>query len=429
MPRKAIKKPKKEDIVVPGQKERDEFLAQLKKQGMIGDLHRKLDFVSTGSWVINRLIGDGTQKNMPGGIPRGFITEIYGDESTGKTTLALHIAKQALAKGEIVIYADFEQSLRAQLHYVKEIGIDTTSPNFVYMWLPSLQEGAKTIGNSIIMLKPAVVIIDSVAAMMPKELVEEEADKSQAIGQHARLVGQFINWVSKKLQRYNTALVLINQFRANIKQSQYDPGPKQVTTGGNALRYFCALKIRLKKTTNSEKIKVKSEITGLKEDKMISQEVKVVIEKSKIDLPWKSGPIYLVFGKGIDNLMSLISLGINNKVIKQSGPYLSWKDPTGKFEFKIQGKLALKKHLIDNSELYEALKPFCMPSRDDNEMENTYLELEAKGESNLTDEEKEQLEEIRKIKGISEEGDEQLSDQDKEDIESLNELTAGFSEK
>lgn len=429
MPRKKVVKQNKIDDAVPKQKERDDYLAELKKQGVIGDIHRKIDFIPTGSRVINRLIGNGTQKNEPGGIPRGFITEIYGDESTGKTTVALHIAKQALAAGEIVIYADFEQSLRAQLHYVKEIGIDTTSPNFVYMWLPSLQEGAKIIGNSIVRLKPAVVIIDSVAAMMPKELVEEDADKSQAIGMHARLVGQFINWVSKKLQRYNTALVLINQFRANIKQSIYDPGPRQITTGGNALKYFCALKIRLKKTTNTEKVKVKSNITGLTEDKKISQEIKVVIEKNKIDLPWMSGPIFLVFGKGIDNIMSLIVLGINNKVIKKRGPYLYWKDTSGKFEFNIQGKLALKKYLIDNPDTFEAIKPYLMPSRDDSEMEKTYLELESKGESNLTEEEKEQLEEIRKIKGISENSDEELDDQDLKDLESLENLTSNFSEK
>lgn len=427
MPRKAIKKTgavtkspvkKTGTGTDPGQKEFDAYIASVKKQGMLGDIHKKIDLIKTGSWVINRLIGNGDQNDSPGGIPRGFFTEICGDESTGKTTLALHIAKQALLSGETVVYADFEQSLRLQLNYVKKIGLDTTSQNFIHLVPESLQDGVQAIGKSLVMVRPALVIIDSVAAMLPRETLEKDADEVTQIGKHAKLVGSFINWISKKLQRYNCAIVLINQFRSNIKASKYDPGPAMITTGGKALQYFIGLRIRLKKTTNNEEITEKSAITGVAEKKRISQEVKVVIEKNKLDMPWKSGPLYIVFGTGIDNLMSLITLGVNMRVIKKSGGYLSWKDPNEKYSFNVNGKQALKKYFIENPEALKAVQVFLTPSRDDSEMDGTFEELEAIGIDNLTDEQKEQLKEIRNIKGLSID-DIELSNDQKNDLVEL----------
>ena len=207
MPRKAPAKKapakkavslKKDDT--PSQKDRDNYIAAMKKGGILGDIHKKIDLISTGSWVINRLIGDGTHTDAPGGVPRGFFTEICGDESTGKTTLALHIAKQVLLAGEPVVYADFEHSLRLQLSYVKNIGIDTNSPNFIHITPNSLQEGTSAIGKALVMVKPSVIIIDSVAAMLPQETLDKDANETMAIGKHAKLVGSFINWIGKKLR-------------------------------------------------------------------------------------------------------------------------------------------------------------------------------------------------------------------------------------
>jgi len=425
MPRKAPIKEKvikkditKKDETNPSQKDRDDYIAAMKKTGILGDIHKKVDLIPTGSWVINRLIGDGSHTGAPGGIPRGFFVEICGDESTGKTTLALHIAKQALLAGETVVYADFEHSLRLQLKYVNNIGIDTNSNNFIHITPNSLQEGTSAVGKALVMVKPAVIIIDSVAAMLPQETLEKDANEDVAIGKHARLVGSFINWIGKKLQKYNCAIILINQFRANIKSSQYDPGPKMITTGGNALQYFNSIRIRLKKTKNHEEITEKSDITGVSEKKRISQEVKVVIEKNKLDMPWKSGPMYLVFGHGIDNIMSLITLGINMKVIKKAGGYLSWKDPNDTYSFNVLGKQALKKHFIETPGALKALQPYLMLSRDDNEMDKTLEQLEAVGVKNLTDEEKDQLKEIRKIKGLST-NDLDLSASELTDLEEL----------
>ena len=429
MPRKKGKIVKKEvDASKPvekalANKERDAYIASLRKQGVVGDVRKKIDLISTGSWVMNRLIGDGTHRNAPGGIPRGYITEIYGDESTGKTTMALHIAKQTLLNNETVIYADFEQTLRTQFQYLENLGIDTNHPNFLHLIPTNLEDGAKHIGEGLIKLRPALIVIDSVTAMIPKEVLEKDTGEGAAIGRHARLVGSFINWIVKKLQPYNTALVLVNQMRSNIKQSQYDSGPSTITTGGNAIKYFTTLRIRLKDTGRKEEVANKSAITGLDEKKIVSKEVKVVIEKNKLDMPYKSGPIFIVFGHGVDNIMSLISLGINKKVIKAGGAgYFTWKDPESALSFNIQGKQALKKHFEQNPDILKALQPYLLPTKDDAEMNNIQEELEAKGVGNLTAEEKEQLREIRKMKGESTD-DLEFSAEELADIASLRELT------
>jgi recombination protein RecA len=133
----------------------------------------------------------------------------------------------------------------------------------------------------------------------------------------------------------------------------------------------------------------------------VSKEVKVVIEKNKLDMPYKSGPIFIVFGQGIDNIMSLISLGVNKNVIKKSGAYFTWKDPNSNLTFNIQSKQALKKHLEQNPEILKALQPYLLPTKDDAEMNNIQADLEAKGIENLDDEERKQLIGIRKMKGES----------------------------
>lgn len=406
-------------------KERDTFVAKLKKAGMMADINKKVNLISTGSWVVNRLIGDGSGQDKPGGVPRGFVTEIYGDESAGKTTLALHMVKQALDAGETVLYADFEQTLRIQAKYIESLGIDVNNENFFPIVPDNLQDGIQAIGEGVIALKPALIVIDSVAAMLPKAAAEGDADQGIPIGLHARLVGQFMNFITKRLQKYDTALVLINQLRSNIKQSQYDPGPAQITTGGNALKYFCTLKIRLKKTSKKEKVSHVNQVTGVSEDKMISQEVKVIVEKNKVDIPFKSGPVYIVFGSGIDNVMSLISLAINKKVIKKSGAFLSWNDPGDKYSFNIQGKQKLRQHLIENPEVLEALQPYLIPKQDQEELLSMQKELESKGIENLSVDEKEQLEEIKRTRGESTDSvsDKDLSEDQMDDLAELSELT------
>jgi len=398
------------------------FAESLKKDGKLGDITRKIDFVSTGSWVVNRLIGDGSHENRPGGVPRGYVTEIYGDEGCGKTTLALHIAKMAQESGERVVYADFEKSLRQQYKYVQNIGVNVNPPHFLHIEPDNFEEGVKLIGLSMVKVQPAVIIVDSVTAMLPKAAFEADADESVQVGLHAKLTGWWLNWITKRLGKKNIALVLVNQKRSYIKTDKFDKGPKEITSGGKAIRFFTSVRMHMH-PGKKEQIETVSDITGVEEKKAINQTVKVVIEKNKLDMPFKSGPIYIAFGQGIDNILSMIELAVNRRIIKKEGAWFSWKDTSSDMQFKVQGMQALKRHLEENPEILEVIKPKLQPTRDDAEMDQTYRELEAKRQSGALGEgEVDELRSIRKIKGLPVD-DLELSE---EDIEGLRELENGL---
>jgi RecA/RadA recombinase len=320
--------------------------------------------------------------------------------------------------GETVVYADFEHSLRSQYQYIKNMGIDPSPPKFIHLVPTNLQDGCKTIGEAITKLKPALVIIDSVTTMLPKETFEKEADEGSALGLQARLVGSFLNWVAKKIGKTNTALVLLNQLRNAIK-GQYDPGPREVTSGGRAVPFYCTVRLHLRGTDEKEEITEKNLVTGLSEKKRVSQAVKVVVKKNKFDMPYKSGPIYIEFGQGIDNVMSLLVLGINKGIIKKGGAgYFTWKDPNGDTSFNVQGKTALKKYLETHPGVLEKLQPYLVPTTDTKEMDQTQADLEARLED-LTVEEKERLIQIRKLKGEKTD-DIEFDPEDMKDFEALN---------
>ena len=405
-------------------KEADSFINSLAKEGMLGDVKKKIDFISTGSWVINRLIGDGSLSDKPGGIPRGSIVEIFGGEGCGKTTIGLHICKQALMLGETVVYADFEQSLRTQFKYIENIGIDPSPPKFIHLIPKSFEDGVNRIGKTLVKLKPAVIIIDSVTTMLPKTAYDSDADETFQIGLHAKLTGSFLNWIQKRLVKYNCALVLLNQIRANIKTDRYAEGPNEVTSGGNAIRFYPSVRLKLKAMQKKD-VSETSSITGDSEKKYVNQTIKVMVMKNKLDMPFKSGPIYLTFGQGIDNVLSLIALAVAKKIIKKGGSWYEWEDPNGTLSFKLQGDMNVKKHLEKNPEILEIIKPFLVPTQDDKEMDELQETLELKGIDNLTIDEKEQLKEIRKVKGLAVD-DLEFSEEELEDIESLNDLTSGM---
>lgn len=388
-----------------------DFLADMRKNGELG-VTRKIEVIPTGSLVLNRCIGDGSLKGLPGGFPRGYISEIFGDESTGKTTFAILASAYVLNNGGRVFWADFEHNLRAQITYAANLGLDVKHPNFFWAEPKNFEDGVKRVGQSLFKLKPApaLIVIDSVTAMSPKAAIDGEAGEDIQIGKHAKLTGQFLNWVTKYLNQFDTALLLLNQVRVNIKTSKYDPGPAQVSSGGNAPRFFAAVRIQLKQTANKEKVTATSEITGAKDDKFVNVCVKAAVIKNKFDIPYKSGPIYLAFGRGVDNIMSLVILGLNKKVFKSAkgSSWIEWEDPNdGEYSFKIQGKVALVRYLEDHPETLEAVKPYLVPSRDINVMFERMRELENTPEDKLSDEDRAELEKLR----------DQLEDQEPEDQE------------
>lgn len=432
--KKAVKKNKK-DISVTEKIEKKatsgdqaiEFLAEMRKQGELG-VAKKVDIIPTGSLVLNRCIGDGSLTGRPGGFPRGYISEIFGDESTGKTTFAIMASIWTLNNGGRVFWADFEHNLRAQLTYVFNLGLDVNNPNFFWIEPKNFEDGVKRIGQSLFKLKPApaLIVIDSVTAMSPKAVIDSEAGEDIQIGKHAKLTGNFLNWITKYLNMTNTALILLNQTRVNIKKSQYDPGPLEVSSGGNAIRFFSAVRIKLKQTSFKEKVSAKSDITGATEEKFVNIAVKAAVIKNKFDIPYKSGPIYIAFGRGIDNIMSLVILGINRKIFKttKGSSWIEWTDPNkGLLSFKVQGKMGLVEYLEQHPETLDALKPILVPSKDLSVMFERKKELESMSTEDMSPED---LAELEKLK--SELGDEESEvSENNEDVD-INEDEVAMAE-
>jgi recombination protein RecA len=371
------------------------FIKSVETSGMLGDINKKIDFIPTGSWIVNRLIGDGTGLGKAGGIPRGFITELFGDESCGKTTLALHVVKEAQAFGP-VIYADFEHSLRAQQHYIKNLGVNLDRTKFIHLEPNNFEDGAAQIGKSLLMVKPPLVVIDSLSAMIPKAMIEGDADKVAQIGKQAMLTSNFLNWITKYLGKYNTALLIINQKRNVIKTDKYEPGPNETTSGGKAMRFYASIRIDMK-VKERDAIEVDNNLTGIKEKKIVNQNVKVIIVKSKIDLPWRSGPIYIKFGQGIDNVMSILDLAVNRNVVKKNGSSFEYVDKDNPaLSFKTIGKQAAWKKLVENSAIIESITPKLMLDTVTDEEKKQMVEEGELDSEDLETEESAALKELEK---------------------------------
>lgn len=404
------------------------FYDSLKKDHILGDINKKINFISTGSWVLNKIIGDGTHKGNPGGIPRGYITEIFGDEGCGKTTLALHLVKEAQRAGGRVIYADFEHSLRTQFKYIENIGVDVNPPNFTHITADYFEQGVQKIGEALLLLKPTLIVVDSVTGMLPKDAYKSDADAEIAIGKLARLTGNFVNWINKYLERYDTALVMLNQLRSVIKKSQYEAGPNETTSGGKALKFFSSIRLQMK-VLEKEEVASKSEVTGASEKKFVNQTVKVTVAKSKLDMPFMSAPIYITFGKGINNILSIIQLAANKHVFRWSeeGNVYSWEDPNKKLSFKLKGRNAVLQYIEQHPEILEIIKPSLTFTQDTEEMLAIKKDLEAKGLDKLSEDEQETLKDLNSKLGGSI-VEEPLADVDQEALESLKDLTESMKE-
>lgn len=344
-------------------------------EGMVGDIDKEIDFCSTGSWVIDRIVGDGTGEGGAGGFPRGFMTEVYGKESCGKTTLTLQAAAECQRNGGLVVFADFEHSLRAQRHYLKSLGVVTNDPTkFIHLEPSDLQDGTKAIVEATLKLKPEMVIVDSVAAMIPRQFLTGDVDEAIKVGLHAKLVGVFVGTMNKILQRTNTALVLINQLRSKIGTTG-PVGPTTDTTGGLALKFYVHLRLNMvavQKISSDSK----SSITGDNVKEVTDQQVKVTAVKNKMDRPFRSETVYIKFGKGIDGLRSLIELAKKRGVVTGSS-WLEYVSPNDEgLNFKLQGVSRVQEHLENHPEVVEDMMPSLFPKVDVGE----YLKAKESGE-------------------------------------------------
>ena len=386
------------------------FTAKLNKLGVKGDVNSVIEFISSGNWIIDRLIGDGTGTGGPGGVPKGAITEVFGNESCGKSTLAFHLIKEAMAAGGIAVYVDHERTFTLQKNYVRRLGVDIDSPNFILIEPDNYEQGNSLMGQAIIELKPAIVVVDSLAAAVPSAAMNSDPEDPVRMGLHAQLTSTILPRFAKFIKNSNTALVILNQTRKNIKKSQYDVGPDETTAGGNAIKFYTSVRIEMQ-TKSKESQSTTSNLTGAEAKKVLNQAVKVTIIKNKVDVPFMSSRIYVTFGKGIDGLRSLLEAGVNKKVIKEaSGSWLEYTSPTDPSKsWRRNGTQQTMKFLNENPAIVADMLPLLVPTVDVEEMKRAVDEGEVLAEdlgeldlsavtgkkSKLSPEEQEMLDELR----------------------------------
>ncbi|MBR2860371.1 MAG: recombinase RecA [Clostridia bacterium] len=267
-----------------------------------------------------------------GGIPKGRITEIYGPESSGKTTLTLHIIAQAQKNGGIAAFIDAEHALDPQ--YAKALGVDIDN---LYVSQPDTGEQALDICEALARSNAIdLIVIDSVAALTPKAEIEGDMETA-TMGLHARLMSRALRKITAVVGKTNTAVIFINQLRDKIGVIYGNP---ETTTGGKALKFFASVRIDIRK---GEAIKNGSELIGNK--------CKIKVVKNKVAPPFKTAEVDMLFGKGISKESSLLDFAIESEIIVKSGSWFSYKG-----ERIGQGKENAKEFLLAHPEIMEEVE-------------------------------------------------------------------------
>ncbi|MCH5222737.1 MAG: recombinase RecA [Muribaculaceae bacterium] len=308
-------------------------LAHLEKDFGTGTIMRlgdngvqDIETVSTGSIGLDYALG-------VGGVPRGRITEIFGAESSGKTTLAIHIIAEAQKMGGVCAIIDAEHAF--DRFYAEQLGVDV---NNLWISQPDNGEQALEIAEQLINSGAIdVLVVDSVAALTPKAEIEGEmGDKN--VGLQARLMSQAMRKLTGAISRTRTCCIFINQTREKIGNMY---GPAQTTTGGNALKFYSTVRMEIAPSTM---IKDSS-------DKPLGRVARVKVVKNKVAPPFKKAEFDIMFGEGISKAGEIIDYGVELGIIKKSGAWFSYGDA------KIgQGKEGVRKALNDNPELMEELE-------------------------------------------------------------------------
>lgn len=311
-------------------KELDDFLKSTNKifgEGTvtrIGDKTRvKIETLNSGSFLLDEALG--------GGYPYGRIIEIYGAESSGKTTLTLHALAEAQKKGQTCGFIDAEHAL--DLDYAEKLGVkvDDLIVNQPDNGEQALELLDKMIESNLFQ----VVIVDSVAALTPKKELEGEMGDS-VMGLHARLMSQAMRKITGKIQKSNCIVIFINQTREKIGVMFGNP---TTTTGGNALKFYASQRLEI---TKSSQIKEGEQVIG--------HQVKIKVVKNKIAPPFKVAETKILYGEGISLIDEIIDIAVAQNIIKKSGSWYSYG------ESKLgQGSSSVKALLKDNPELVDEI--------------------------------------------------------------------------
>lgn len=280
--------------------------------------HMNVDAVSTGSIGLDAALGIG-------GLPKGRIVEIYGPESSGKTTIALHVIAEAQKKGGEVAFIDVEHALDPV--YAANLGVDIDS---MLVSQPDTGEQALDITEALVRSGAIdVVVLDSVAALVPRAEIEGDMGDSH-MGLHARLMSQALRKLAGAISKSNCIAIFINQLRDKVGVVY---GSSETTTGGRALKYYASVRLDIRRI---ESIKVGGEIVGNK--------TRAKVVKNKVAPPFRDTEFDIMYGKGISKAGEIIDLGIKHDIIKRSGAWISYND-----EKIAQGR--------DNAKLYVAEHP------------------------------------------------------------------------
>ena len=291
----------------------------------LGDNRRqKLDVIPTGSLLVDYALG-------VGGLPRGRVVEIYGPESSGKTTLALHCVAQAQKLEGTAAFIDAEHALDPV--YASKLGVDI---NELYVSQPDNGEQALDICEALVRSGAVdIVVVDSVAALVPKAEIEGDMGDSH-VGLQARLMSQALRKLTSVISKTNTVVIFINQLREKVGVMYGNP---ETTTGGNALKFYSTIRIDVRR---GEPIKVGKENVG--------NRTKITIKKNKVAPPFRSCVVDVLYGQGISVSGELLDLGVEMDLIQKSGSFYSYDG-----ERIGQGKDNARKYITSHPDIFDAL--------------------------------------------------------------------------
>lgn len=280
----------------------------------------EIEAISTGSIGLDMALGIG-------GLPKGRVVEIYGPESSGKTTLAIHVIAEAQKKGGMCAFIDAEHAFDSI--YAKKLGVDIDN---LLISQPDYGEQALEIADRLILSGALdVVVIDSVAALVPKSELEGEMGDSK-MGLQARLMSQALRKLTATIHKTNSCCIFINQLREKIGVMFGNP---ETTTGGNALKFYASVRLDIRR------------MAQIKDgDEAVGNHVKVKVIKNKVAPPFRQAEFDIIYGEGISKVGEIIDMGVELGIVQKSGSWFSYNtDKLG------QGREAVKQLMLDNPEM------------------------------------------------------------------------------
>ena len=286
----------------------------------------QVDCIPTGALALDIALG-------VGGVPRGRIIEIYGPESSGKTTLAQHIVAEAQKRGGIAAFIDAEHALDPE--YAKNLGVNVDE---LLISQPDTGEQALEIAEELVRSGAIdVIVIDSVAALVPKAEIEKAMDEQQ-MGLQARLMSKALRKLTAIVGKTNTTVIFINQLRQKIGVMYGNP---ETTTGGNALKYYASVRLDIRRYDS-----VKN-----KDGEEIVNRVRVKVAKNKVEPPFRTAEFDIVYGKGIGALGNILDGAVNMDIVKKAGAWFSYND-----EKLGQGRDKSKEFLAENPDILKEIE-------------------------------------------------------------------------